>query len=269
MCNVTVEVCQTAMILSRSSAMKKYALFVGVSLAVNVCGWNARGDEPKPEQIIDKAIRAHGGEEKLSGLTGFSLKERIVYEKGPTWTFEVEADVPHRYRSEMKSGPEGKNRSVIVINGEQGWLKRGDDVDPYPATFLDSMRKNTIPYLGPRSILRLKARQQNSRCQFSTAGECTIDGHQAVGLRMKLEDGPQQTWYFDKESGLLLKSESKTANFEGADTVSVTTYEDYQTIDGFPMARKERTERDGKPASTTELMEFKVATPSEGAFAKP
>ena len=35
---------------------------------------------------------------------------------------------------------------------------------------------------------------------------------------MKLEGGPQETWYFDKESGLLIKEESRTANFEGEDT---------------------------------------------------
>ena len=249
--------------------MTKCTLFAGVAVAMAAAGLNARADEPKPEQIIDKAIRAHGGEERLSGLSGFSLKERLIYEKGPTWNFVLDADVPLRYRSEMKSGPEGKNRSVFVINGDQGWMKRGEEAEPYPATFLDSMRKNTIPYLGPRSILRLRARQRNPQCQISMAGECTIDGHQAVGLRMKLEGGPQQTWFFDKESGLLLKTESRTANFEGDETVTVTTYEDYQTFDGFPMARKEITQRDGKPSSTRELIEFKVATPSEGTFDKP
>jgi len=249
--------------------MTKSMLFVGFAVALGAVGANARGDEPKPEQIIDKAIRAHGGEDRLAGLSGFSLKERLVYEKGPTWSFEEKADVPLRYRSEMKSGPEGKNRSVIVINGDHGWLKRGNEAEPYPPTFLDTMRKNTIPYLGPRSILRLRARQKNPHCQFSAAGECTIDGHQAVGLRMKLEGGPQQTWFFDKESGLLLRTESRTANFEGEETVTVTTYEDYQTFDGFAMARKESTLRDGKPSSTRELIEFKVATPSEEAFSKP
>jgi hypothetical protein len=43
----------------------------------------------------------------------------------------------------------------------------------------------------------------------------------------------------------------------------------YQTFGRIPLARKETIQRDGKPASTRELIEFKVATPSEGAFAKP
>jgi hypothetical protein len=249
--------------------MRRFVLFVGITAAFGALGTRLMADEPKPEQIIEKAIRAHGGEDRLNRLTVFTLKDRVIYEKGPTWSFDVNVALPSRYRSELKSGPEDKNASTIVINGDHGWLKRGDNVETYPPTFLDSMRRNTIPYVGPRSILRLTARQKNARCQFSTVGECTIDGHQAVGLRMKLEDGPQQTWFFDKESGLLLKTESRTANFEGEDSVITTTSSDYQTFDGFPLARKETTVRDGKLASTRELIEFKVATPSEEAFGKP
>ncbi len=140
--------------------MKQFMLIVGVAVAVGATGRNAWADEPKPEQIIDKAIRAHGGEERLIGLSGFSLKDRVVYEKGPTWNYEVDAAPPTRYRSEIKSGPEDKNRSVIVIDGDHGWLKRGDQVEVYPPTFLDTMRNNTIPFVGPRSILRLRAPEE-------------------------------------------------------------------------------------------------------------
>ncbi len=248
--------------------MTRSTLCVGIAVVLGAWGRNARADQPTPEQIIDKAIRAHGGEDRLKQLSGFSLKDRMVYDKGQTWNYEMTVDAPVRYRSEMKVGAEGKTR-VIVIDGDHGWLKSSDEVISYPPTFVDSMRKYTIPYLGPRSILRLLDRQKNPKCHFSTVGECTIDGHQAVGLLMKLEGGSQQTWSFDKESGLLLKEESRTANFEGEDTVNVTTFSDYQTFDGFPIARKETGERDGKPSFTRELIDFRVVTPSQGAFARP
>jgi hypothetical protein len=249
--------------------MTRFALILVATVAVAAPLRNVRGDEPKPEQIVDKAIQAHGGEERLNGLSGFSLKDHVVYEKGPIWNYEIDAAPPTRYRSEIKSGPEDKNSSVVVIDGDHGWSRRGDQVEVYPPTFLDFMRKNTIPYAGPRSVLRLRARLKNPKCQFSTVGECTVNGHQAIGLRMKLEGGPQQTWFFDKESGLLLKMESRTATFEGDETVTVMTFEDYQKYYGFPLARRETTERDGKLASTRELTEFRATTPSEGAFAKP
>ncbi len=249
--------------------MTRSMLCFGIAVVIGVGGRNAQADQPTPEQIIDKAIRAHGGIDRLKDLSSFSSKSRTVYVDGPIWNSEITVDLPGRYRSEMKVGSEGKTRSLIVIDGDHGWLKFGGDVSPYPPTFVDSMRKYTIPYVGPRSILRLRDRQNNPQCHFSTTGECTIDGHQAVGLRMKLEGGPQETWFFDKESGLLLKEESRTANFEGEDTVNATTYADYQTLDGFPMARRQTSQRDGKPAWTRHLTEFKVLTPSQEAFAKP
>jgi hypothetical protein len=247
------------------------ALCVGLLTALHAADTspNARANEPTPEQIINKAIRAEGGADRLEGLSGFTEKTRTVYADGPTWTREITVQLPGRYRAENKIGPEGKTRSLVVIDGDHGWLKVNADVTPYPSSFAKSMQQDTIPFLGPRSILRLHARQKNPKCHFSTAGECTIAGHAAVGLCMKLDGGPQETWSFDKESGRLLQEESRIANFEGPDTVTVTTYTDYQTFDGFPLARKASTQRDGKPAWTRELIEFQVATPSPAAFAKP
>ena len=58
---------------------------------------NARADEPTPEQIINKAIRAGGGADRLEGLSGFLEKSRTVYADGPTWTFETTVQLPGRY----------------------------------------------------------------------------------------------------------------------------------------------------------------------------
>jgi hypothetical protein len=245
-------------------------LFVGIAVVLGAPRLAARAVEPRSEEIIDKAIRAHGGEERLTGLSAFTVKERTVYPDAATWDTEVAVQLPGRYRSERTISSGGKSTtSLIVLDGDQGWLKLNDHVTPYPRTFIASTWKSIIPYEGPRSILRLRARQRNAACHISTAGEGTVEGRPAVGLRMKLEGGPEATWYFDKETGLLLKEEQRTKRFEGEDTVVETLYGDYQTLDGFPMARKVTSRRDGKLASTTELIDFKAATPGEGAFAKP
>ncbi len=250
--------------------MTRSMRLVGIAVVLGVSGMAARAQEPRPEEIIDKAIRAHGGEEKLAGLSAFTLKERMVYPDAATWDTQIVVQLPGRYRSERTISSGGKSSTwMIVLDGEQGWMKQNEVVTRYPSAFIASFFKYTIPYEGPRSILRLRARQKNPACQFTTTGEGTVEGRPAVGLRMKLEGGPEVTWYFDKETGLLLKTEQRTKRFEGEDSVQVTLYGDYQTFDGFPMARKETSLRDGKLAFTTELIDFHVASPSEGAFAKP
>ncbi len=250
--------------------MKGPVLAVGLAIAMGASFGLARGDDSTPEGIIDRAIRAHGGEEKLNGLKGFTQRYRTAFTDGVTTDGDYAVQVPGRYRSAMTLSSGGKSRtSVIVIDGDEGWSKMNDVVIPYPAPFLGTMKKFTVPYLGPREVLRLRDRQKNPACHFAATGECSIGGRPAVGLQMKLDGAPQQTWYFAKDTGLLLKQETRAANFEGEDTVSSTLYDDYQDINGFPMARKETTERDGKPYSTRELIDFKVATPHPNAFAKP
>ena len=250
--------------------MTRSVLFVGIAVVLGAPGSAARAEEPRPEEIIDRAIRAHGGEEKLAGLSAFTLKERQVYPDAVTWDNQIVVQLPGRYRWERTTSSGGKSTTMLtVLDGEQGWMKMNDHVTRYPRTLIESFYKYTVPYQGPRSILRLRARQKNPACQFATTGERTVEGRPAVGLRMKLEGGPEATWYFDKETGLLLKTEQRTKRFEGEDQVSVILYGDYQTCDGFPMARKETRWSDGKLSSTTELIDFQVTTPSEGAFAKP
>jgi hypothetical protein len=250
--------------------MTRSMLFVGIAVVLGAPGMAARAQEPRPEEIIDKAIRAHGGEEKLAGLSAFTLKERMVYPGAATYDTQIVVQLPGRYRSERTISSGGKSSTtLIVLDGDQGWMKSNDVVTPYPKTFLESMQKYTVPYTGPQSILRLRARQKNPACQFTTAGEGTVEGRPAVGLRMKLEGGPEATWYFDKETGLLLKEEQRTKRFEGEDEVVENVYGDYQTCDGFPIAHKLTHQHDGKVVLTRELIDFKAATPSEGAFAKP
>ena len=135
--------------------MRRSMLVVGIAVVLGTPALNAQADEPKPEQIIDKAIRAHGGENRLEGLSGFIYKDRTVYVGGPTRSWELSVDLPGRYRSESKVEPEGKTQSLIVIDGDHGWLKLNGVVTPYPSSFINTMQKYTIPYPGPRSILRL------------------------------------------------------------------------------------------------------------------
>jgi hypothetical protein len=62
-----------------SQAMTRCVLFVICAVVLGALGRNAQADDFKPEEIIEKAIRAHGGEDRLKVLSGFRLKERRIY----------------------------------------------------------------------------------------------------------------------------------------------------------------------------------------------
>ena len=111
--------------------MTRSMLFVGIAVALGAPGMAARAQEPRPEEIIDKAIRAHGGEEKLAGLSAFTLRERQAYPDAATWDSQIVVQLPGRYRSERTISSGGKSStSLIVLDGEQGWMKSNDVVTP-------------------------------------------------------------------------------------------------------------------------------------------
>lgn len=250
--------------------MKRCVLSVGLVIAIGGSAGSSRAGEATPEEIVDRAIRAHGGDERLAALTGCVTKSRTAFTDGVTSVQEISVQFPIRFRSAATSTSGGKSRDFfMLIDGDQGWIKNGDIAFPYTEPTLGVFKKNTLPYTGPRDILRLRTRQKNPACHFAAIGESSLAGRPVLGLRMTLDGGPQETWYFAKDTGLLLKTVSRSTRFEGDDDVRSTLYEDYQDFDGFPLARKITYERDGKLVSTSELTQFKAGVPDPGTFAKP
>ena len=79
--------------------MTRSMLFVGIAVVLGAPGM-AGGPRSPPEEIIDKAIRAHGGEEKLAGLSAVTFKERMVYPDAAAWDYQTVVQLPGRYRWE-------------------------------------------------------------------------------------------------------------------------------------------------------------------------
>src|SRR5262245_35102563 len=96
--------------------------FVAV-LAVTVSAAVRAADDPKT--IVDKGIKALGGEEKLSKVTAYTWKSKGKFKFGENeGEFNVEATVEglDHFRSNF-SGDFGGNKieGVAVLAGDKGW----------------------------------------------------------------------------------------------------------------------------------------------------
>src|SRR5262249_36483192 len=113
----------------------------------------ARADERAAKAILDKAIKASGGEEKLSKIKAFTVKGKgtIVFDGNDIdFTFETTARGIEQYRSTYEGEAGGEKFSgATVIDGGKGWRKHNDDVEKLEGESLDHEKRNAYLEVGP------------------------------------------------------------------------------------------------------------------------
>src|SRR5262245_22297909 len=106
-------------------------LGAAVLVLLAACG-SARADERAAKAILDKAIKAVGGEERLSKIKAFTVKGKgtIVLDGDDIpFTFRTTAKGIEQYRSTYEGTAGGeKFAGTVVIDGDKGWRKHNDDV---------------------------------------------------------------------------------------------------------------------------------------------
>jgi hypothetical protein len=229
------------------------------------CG-TAQADEQEAQAILDKAIKALGGEEKLSLIKAFSAKGRgtvVVDGNEIPFTFEMTAQGIERYRSAFAADLGGnKFEGVTVVDGDKGWRKLGEDAEKLDEEQLASEKRNAYIDIVPMLILPLKGKG------FKVAS--LPDDKAAAVIAVTGPDGKDFTISFDKESGLPIKVSGRVKDEQGQEFNQETTFEDYKDFDGIKVATKSRVRKDGERYADVEGMEFKALDKVEqDTFAEP
>lgn len=234
-----------------STSKRKIALLalvggLGVGLATSFPA-AAGGQDAEARTIIDRAIKAHGGSDKLSQFKAVSAKwagkrkiENMFY-----WdaVYGLTYEMPDKVRFDIEvENPNGNKFSFSrVVSGKKGWqgsvrgtrdLKE-DDVTQIVDEVYAHWLASTVP-------LKDKA------FEFSLAGDSTVDGKEAVGVRVSSKSRPDVVLYFDKKTGLAIKSERRAKDpGTNQEYTAESIYRDHQAFQGvmFPTKRIDR--RDG------------------------
>jgi hypothetical protein len=239
---------------------------LALSAAVSV-----RADDAKELQaVIDKAIKARGGADKLAKFKAATWKGKgKFYGLGDAveYTGEWAIFPPSRSRNTIDLDFGGmKVQRTAVVNGDKGWVKLNDmlqemDKDQL-AEVRDQLYLNTVT-----SLIALK----DKAYQLSSLEEAKVDDRPAVGVKVSHKDRPDVSLFFDKESGLPLKSEVRLKDgMSGQEYAQEMLYGDYKEVDGLKHAMKITIKRDGKLYIEAEWSDFKQHDSlDDGLFGKP
>ena len=227
-------------------------------LASGVATWS-RADEKDTKAIIDKGIKALGGEEKLTKARAYSVKSKGTISFGGNES-EFTSHATHQgldhYRSEF-DGKFGDNdvKGVTVVSGDKGWRKFNENDNELDADALVNEKHRINMQAIPTTLVQLKGKG----FKIESAADEKVGDKPAVGIKVTGPEGKDFKLYFDKESGLPVKMVATVAGFGGGEEYTQeTTLSDYKDFAGIKKATKISSTRNGEKFVDVEVTEFKV-----------
>jgi hypothetical protein len=248
--------------------------FLGAILAIlflSSQGSPARSDESDPKAILDKAIRALGGEEKLqkAEMATWKVKETITFNENNQLKMQATVQGLDRYRSEYQGEFNGKAiKGVNVLNGNKGWRKVNDTKTEFDERAVAKMKRFESWHLSPPRLLPLK----DQGVRIAPGGEQRVNRGPAVGIKATGLDSTDLTLYLDRQSGLPVMLVAKILGPGDDEFPREMTYiySDYKDFDGIKRPTKIEAKRNGKDFWKAEVTEFKVLDKVDSkTFAEP
>jgi outer membrane lipoprotein-sorting protein len=220
--------------------------------------------------ILDKAIQALGGEEKLSKLNAVTYKAKgTITFMGNDNAITTQTTIQglDHLRSEFE-GEFGGNKitGVTVINGDKGWRKFGDQVMEMDKDAIANEKRTIYLSVVPMTVVPLKGKG----FKVEVVGEEKVGGKDTAVLKVTPADGKDFKIFFDKDTGLPVQTVAKVMGFMGEEFTQQTTYGDYKEVGGIKKAMKSEAKRDGEKFIDQQLTEFKVLDKVDAkTFAEP
>jgi outer membrane lipoprotein-sorting protein len=225
------------------------------SLILCVLVGPARADDAADARaIINKAIKAGGGEEKLAKFKSQTFSETgKYYGTGAAldYTGEYAVQLPDRFRMEIKGV------FTMVVAGDKGWLKDPNGTVEMSKEQLDNERRN-LRGGEIASLLPLK----DKAFTITLQPEAKVDDKAVAVVKVTRKEWPEVVLSFDKSSGLLVKTEQMVKSMEdlkGKELKQEAYYKDFKDVEGCKMPTKIVIKRDGKDFVEATLSDIKPA----------
>jgi hypothetical protein len=222
------------------------------------------------QAILDKALKAHGGEERLAKASVVGLRTSgASYDEDEAISYdsEVSSEFPSKFRIVVRTLIGGdKNEFSRVINGEQGWATDNGKIRDMTKEEFAEIRESLY-------VANLKRLYPLRGEGFDVVAlmDVKVGDLQTSVILVSAKNHDDVKLFFDQKTGLLIKSERVAADVSGMEHVTIETYfEDYKEVDGLKYASKVRQLRNGKKKSEEEVTEFRASEKGDGAqFTRP
>lgn len=211
------------------------------------------------KMVLDKGIKALGGEEKIAKYPGLMLKGGgKFYDGGQAIPYTGTWYTQGMEKSRTTTAIDIKGMKLVevtVVNGAKGWIKpAGEDTKDLDKEGLAEEREN-LYFNYVTSLVPLKGKD----FKLTLIPETKINNKAAIGINVAQKGRRDVKLFFDKETGLPVKAERKVRDLEGKkDATEEVFFSDYKDVDGVKVAMKYVSKWDGKNRADAEMTDAKM-----------
>lgn len=248
---------------------KRTCMVLVMLLATGFCSLGRTAEAQDAKAIIDKAIKALGGEETLGKIKAVSFKVKGTISFGenenPFTSTTIMQGIDHS-RQELEGEFNGNAfKAVTVVAGEKGTREFGGNGMEMDKDAVANQKRTNYLTLIPITLLSLRDKE----FKMEAIAEEKVGDKPAVGIKVTAPDKKDFKLYFDKESGLPVKMVAMVAGFMGGEFTQETTFSDYKELKevnkeiakefgGIKKATKIVYKRDGMKFMDQQITEFKI-----------
>jgi hypothetical protein len=242
-------------------------LSFGFALALTLAGRAAA--DADSQAVVEKAIKAHGGLDKLSKVKAAQSKMQgtIHLLGGIKFTGETFYQEPNQFKTVLDMEIMGMNiNQTVGMNGDKIWIQvMGKDIeldDKIKAGMKEEIESERLV-----GLVMLKKKDY----ELSALGEAKVGDRDAVGVRVSAKGKKDVNLFFDKETGMLVKMENRAVDpMSGEEVTQERILSEYKDMDGMKRPSKILINRDGKKFLEAEITEVKAVDKfDDSVFAKP
>ncbi len=249
--------CYTTVITCGFPAFFAQMIAVLTSIIVAATVADAVPNDPTTARaIIERAIESQGGEDQVAKLVNGPWHAKV---KGKSGLLELNGEILHRsLKQDRISTTVGVGPAAVevvaVTNDKKAWRSIAGFTSEVTGKDLEEMcdgeyRSRRVRFLLP--LLR------EPGFKLSLLPETKVSDRPAVGVRVQSKGHRDVDLYFDKQTGLLVKSESRIALSGKRAIVLEQVSSDYRDFGGVKMATKFTKYENHKLSSVEEIVDLK------------
>lgn len=226
-------------------------------------------DKPDPKALVEKAMKAQGGADKLGDIKSATIKWKATLPDGRVFLNTMSIQPPHRIRMVMEEQGGKKEKRVEILNGDKGHIQQDGKTADMSEERVTDLRER----VHRMKVTAMIGKLEGPSYHLTALGESKAAKHTVEGIKVTSKGHPDIKMFFDKDSGLLVKAETKVHNRkDGKQVDQETLYSDYKDIgNGLKRPMTVRFFLMGKPSRQVEVIKYTLHTENhpDEHFAKP